>query len=247
MAMIRKDFHQENYKHLTTDELQLTAQEKRANWWHYHKWHVIIGAILLFCLCDILKDVLHIGETYPDYQFAYVGTNSLPDDTVTALTAYLESIGEDLNKDGKVVVEIHQYASEDDEETNSDSAYYQYASEVSLLADITDNDSFFFLLEDPKEFETANAALAYLDGSLPSDTARDYENMYIAWTDSPLLMEADLGDFTTDTLGYEASGDSNALVQGLYLARRGFWSEETCDNYEGCVELWNRLIEDAQN
>ena len=241
MAMIRKDFHQENYKHLTADELSLSPKEKRANWWHYHKWHVIIGAVLLFCLCDILKDAFHIGEVKPDFQFAYVAVDALPDDTAEALTAYLESIAFDANGDGKITVELHQYTS-GDEETNSDSAYYKYASEITLMADITDNDSFFFLLEDPEEFETANAALAYLDGSLPADNARDYENMALAWTDSTLLSQADLGSFTASTLGYEASGDSNAIVEKLYLARRGFWGEETCENYEACLELWDMLI-----
>ena len=209
MAMLRKDFHQENYKHLTNDQLQLSAREKRANWWYYHKWHVVIGGVLLFCAIDIGKDMLHIGETEADYQIAYVGTHALPDDTIEQLTELFESIGEDCNGDGKITVEIHQYASQDTGEdgtetgsgsndntlsagvttgtatsafnsgvtstsSNSDSAYYQYAAEVTLLGDLESNDSFFFLLEDPEGFEQDNVALAYTDGSLPADTARDY-------------------------------------------------------------------------
>ena len=243
MAMQRKDFHPENYKHLNNEELQLTRAEKRANWWHYHKWHVLIGGVLVVCALDITKDVLHIGETSPDYQIAYVGSASLPEDTVTALEDFFASIGEDLNGDGKIVVELHDYADNTSEE-NSDGAYYQYASEVSLMADIEDCESFFFLLEDPESFEQAYDALAYLDGSLPEENAKDYENMYLAWTDSSLLAAASLGDYTTEALGVSMSGSSDELVSSLYLARRGFWNDSSCQNQDGCETLWEKILEE---
>ena len=27
--------------------VELTSQQKRANWWYYHKWHVLLGAGLI--------------------------------------------------------------------------------------------------------------------------------------------------------------------------------------------------------
>lgn len=32
----------------------LTKAERRRNWWNYHKWHVVIGVLLVLCLGDIL-------------------------------------------------------------------------------------------------------------------------------------------------------------------------------------------------
>lgn len=90
--------------------LPLTSAEKRKNWWHYHKWHVSLGLILLAALISITCHAMGFGETKPDYQIAYVGTDPLPDDTVSAVENLFASLGEDLNGDGKVSVLLTQYA-----------------------------------------------------------------------------------------------------------------------------------------
>jgi len=222
------------------DDNSKTIRKKQlANWWYYHKWHVIIALVLIFSLADILKNALHIGETEPDYRIAYVGMNALPEDTVTQLKSSLEALGEDLNHDGRVLFEINQYTS--NENAGSDSAYYKYAAEVLLIADLDECESFFFLLEDPDGFEKGYGSLAYLDGSLPAEDAKDFENMYISWNDSPLLSSLELGAYQTDTLGMEATGSSDELMKKLYIARRGFWTEKACKNVEGCEELWSKI------
>lgn len=241
MAMLRKDFHQERYQHLTAETVPLTKKEKTANWWYYHKWHVIIGIVLLLCVIDLVKTMLGIGEVKPDYQIAYVGTNSLPDETVSQLENLFTSIGEDFNQDGTVTVQINQYASNNTDD-NSESSYYQYASEVSLISDIQANESFFFLMEDPESFEEADEALAYIDGSLPEEGADDYENMCISWSDSKLLSSYTLGEYTISALGTTSTGSSDELVGNLYIGRRGFWTDTTCENEEGCEALWNKII-----
>lgn len=212
-----------------------------SNWWYYHKWHVCIGAVLLFSIVDIGKSFFHIGETVPDYQIAYIGENSLPDDTVAQIENLFSSIGKDCNHDGKIVTVLHQYPTLTDN-TSSDAVYYQKVSSVSLQADLADKDSFFFLLEDPASFEQDYDTLAYTNGSLPATTARDYENMAISWSDSTLLKDTDLGTYTTELLGETITGNSSELLAQLYLARRGFWSEDTCNNYEECEQLWNQIL-----
>ena len=29
------------------EEFVMTPEERRKNWWHYHKWHVVIGVLLI--------------------------------------------------------------------------------------------------------------------------------------------------------------------------------------------------------
>lgn len=242
MSIYGHDLSKETYEHLGEKERELTKTEKRANWWHYHKWHTLIAVVGIFCAADILAGALGIGEVKPDYQIAYVGTHTLPEDTIKSLEALFAEIGEDYNNDGKVVTVVHQYSTLSAEDMDSDAAYYKYASDVSLLGDIDNNDSFFFLLDNPESFAKGYASLAYLDGSLPGDFARDYENLYIAWTDSPLLASRDMGSYTDTYLGNEVSGSNNEILDSLYFARRGFWTEKTCKNLEGCEALWNKII-----
>ena len=71
------------------EKIELTKQQKRRNWWHYHKWHVIVGAVLLCAAGNILYNVLGIGEIRPDYQIAYVGSSNLHDEAVAALEGAL--------------------------------------------------------------------------------------------------------------------------------------------------------------
>ena len=48
-----------------------------------------------------------------------------------------------------------------------------------------------------------------------------------------------------NALGQELSGDSRAIVDGLYIARRGFWTEKTAAYPEKCDGLWNTLTKGA--
>ena len=46
-------------------------------------------------------------------------------------------------------------------------------------------------------------------------------------------------------LGRTASGSSDDLLSGLYIARRGFWTEKTAPYPEGCEALWEKITEGA--
>ena len=78
------------YKDVKPDEeRELTPKEKRQNWWYYHKWHVVIGFILLLICLDLGKSALHIGEVKPDLQIAY-------DKTAFQCCRKLRSMGIDI-------------------------------------------------------------------------------------------------------------------------------------------------------
>lgn len=235
----------------TEEEEELTPEEKRKNWWYYHKWHLIIGVIALIALVHFLYDIFGIGEIKPDYQIAYVGADPLPDETVYALETAISEIGQDLNGDGQVAVVINQYATyeniiqtqkEMEDLPDGDLATQAQFSYVKLMTDLSVNDSFFFLLEDPEGFEKTYDILSYLDGTLPDEENIDYKQMYIAWSDSPLLSGLDLGNYEL----VDTAGSNQELLSRLYIARRGFWTEKTCKHLEGCETLWMRFLEGTQ-
>ena len=220
------------YQDVKPDQVrELTKEEKRRNWWHYHKWHVVIAAVLALCAGNILWNILGIGEIKPDYSIAYVGSVPLSEETTEALRSGFAELSPDLNGDGKVAVELHQYVSVNT--GDSDSLYYAQAARVQLVADITDCKSYFFLMEDPAGFQEATSALRNLDGSLPLDGDLTPEGKYVIWGDCPRLTQIELGA-------------AQETVSRLSFARRGFWTEKTVPNAPGCDALWEELTEGAK-
>lgn len=216
---------------------ELTPKEKRKNWWHYYKWHVVIGAGLLAILGSMVWSALHRVE--PDYQVAYVGADALPDDTAAAVEASFAALGEDLNGDGSVVVRLVQYASSGGADPQA-----AMAAGVKLMADLTACESYFFLLEDPDGFQRSCGILCRLDGSLPAE-GDPAGGTYLAWAQCPVLAQMDLGEYSYPLMGETVEGGGSELVSGLYLARRGFWTEKSVLYPEGCETLWNKLTEGA--
>ena len=216
---------------------ELTPAEKRKNWWYYHKWHVVIVIVLLAIVGSIVWKALH--QVRPDYQIAYIGSYALPDDTAAALENGIAALGEDLNGDGQVAVHLVQYTSADGTDPQT-----VMAAEVKLMADLTANESYFFLLEDPESFQANYSILRGLDGSLPENGVCE-AGTYLAWEQCPALSQMDLGEYAYSLLGGTASGSSSELLSGLYIARRGFWSEDDILYPEGCEALWQKMTEGA--
>lgn len=126
---------------------ELTKKQRRQNWWHYHKWYVLIGAAVL-CIAGSL--VWHaVTQVYPDYQIAYVSAYPLPEEEAAAWESHLSTLGADCNGDGKVVIQLNQYPTGGD----GDDLMYDAASNVKLMADLDSCESYFFLLEDPEGFQ----------------------------------------------------------------------------------------------
>ena len=217
---------------------ELTPEEKRKNWWHYHKWHVGLAVVLAGIGIGLVARALGFGQVKPDYQVAYVGESALPDDTAAAIERAFASRGEDLNGDGRVTVRLNQYPAGGGDPGLAESGL------VTLMADLLDCESYFFLLEDPDWFQANYQALCRLDGSLP-DQFGSADGTYLAWTDCPALAGTELGGYSYQLMGETISGSSDELVSGLYLARRGFWTEKTAPYPEGCGALWDSLTEGA--
>jgi len=236
---VASEYLKKKYRDVKPDPpLVLTKAQKRKNWWHYHKWHIAVAAVLLLSLGSIAWNVLSRVE--PDYRIAYVGTNALPDDTAAALEAGFSALGEDLNGDGRVAVHLEQYASNTEADPGA-----AMAAQARLMADIVACESYFFLLEDPEAFQREHGTLRRLDGSLPEEGDDSAGGTCLVWERSPVLAELDLGRYAYSVMGQTATGDSGQLVSGLFIARRGFWTEKTAAYSQGCDALWAKITEGA--
>lgn len=125
--------------------LELTKKQRRQNWWHYHKWHVLIGVAVVLIGADWGWNIL--TRVTPDYQIAYVGSVPLSEGDGASWETQLAAFGTDCNGDGKVVVQLKQYLA------SYEDAMYNAAANVRLLADLDGRESYFFLLEDPEKFQ----------------------------------------------------------------------------------------------
>lgn len=214
------------------------------NWWYYHKWYVIIGVILLGVALDLIGSALGLFTKSPDLQIAYVGRAPLPQDTVSALQQAFTSLAGDYNRDGQIIVQINQYISSSNT-TDVDTAYYQYASEITLIGDISDCESYLFLMEDAQDFQREFQLLALPDGSCPDETDYSVDDKIFVWSDCPILATAQLGSYSETTMGQTRNGSNQELLAGLYLGRRCFYTDDTVDNLQECSDLWDMLYSSA--
>lgn len=222
---------------------ELTREEKIRNWWHYHKWHLLIAVAALFLAADILGDVWSNYVNSPDYSIAYVGSGYLPEDTVEQLTEALEALGEDLNGRGGVQVALNQYIVYPADAGDSASAVDNslYYAQVRLAADLESGDSFIFLMEDPEQFQEDYQVLALRDGALTADA----QPLYYAWSDCPVLRELPLGSYQLDTFSEVYTGASQDILAGLYIGRLAGWDGGDSDLAAGWEAFWNDLIRGA--
>ena len=235
------------YRDVKQDEPppELTGKEKLANWFYYHKWWIVVWALLLFSVGSILWNALGIGQVRPDYIFAYVGSASLPGDCAGALKQALAALGQDVNGDGSVVVELRQYVISKDQVGSEQALMQGYAADVTLIADINNGDSYFFLVEDPAQFQRAYQLLAGPDGALPADGDHSVDGKVFPWLSCPVLAGLELGGYEEEFLGQIFSGDNQELLSGLYFGRRGFYNEKQAAKQGANDALWKILTEGA--
>ena len=236
----------ENAQKANTPELTRKQQlwKKWKNWWFYYKWYVICGIILTGIIINVAGSCLGWGVRTPDLQVAYVGKTELPADTISALEDAFVSIASDFNGDGEIIVQINQYIS-GLHSSDPDMAQYEYASELSLIGDISDCESYLFLMDDPCQFQRDYQLLAAFDGSCPENVDFSIEDKVIPWTGCPLLAERELGDYSASVLGTEVSGSNQELLSGLSIGRRCFFTDDRTAYTDQCSELWKTLYENS--
>ena len=222
---------------------QYTKWEKFQNWFHYHKLGVLSVAVILWVAGSMLWNVLGIGRTEPDFRFAYVGSRKLTDEARSALEKALASLGTDANGDGTVTVAVTQHVTAGD--VSLENAMYGYAAEITVLADITEGESTFFLLENPVDFQLSFQVLANPDGSIPADDDFEALDKVCRWAECPALASLDLGTYEDNYLDITETGEIQDLLANLYLGRRYYYDPDQQEYPEADSALWLAMTEGA--
>lgn len=202
----------------------LTGKRKLKNWFRYNWGWLLAGAALFAVVLGVVLNALGVGKTKPDYIFAYVGRAELSPETQTALFTALEALGEDVNGDGKTVVELRPYVTTDNT-ADQNALGVNYAVGVRLAADITVGESVFFLTDDPQALQKEYQILAFPDGTLPAEDDTTWEGKALpVWT-LPAL------DLSEDT--------------GLYIGIRGFATDKRVTDKAADDALWGAILKGA--
>lgn len=230
----------EYYRYLARDvkpqeKRELTPREKRQNWWHYHKWHLVIGLVCAAMLASVVSGAVRNKRNEPDYRIAFVGKTALPEDTREALELALARLGEDLTGNGKVQVEILPYSLPDTEQAvdaldMERAAEQAYSEAMRLLVNVQTAESIIYLLEEPELFQAQYPIL---------------EQPWYPWTGCPVAAGLELGTFELPMVGGMAVGDSRKVMESVYIARRDLTETGTNDIIEGAVRLFDILTEGA--
>lgn len=203
--------------HAGEEKINEPGAEKKAdnpkakwqNFWYYHKLHVLIGAVVIALAVFLIHDMT--SAVRPDYQVGLITQSSYPQEAVDALETELAKYGEDLNSDGKVVVQITPTAIAGDS-SNVGDPNVQMAGVVKLDADLSEGSSMIFLTDDAsfQDQQKKQKLFAYLDGSMPEDNASDFAHMRIALKDCKKLS------------GLSTNSSYGAVLDKLSLSMRVF-------------------------
>ena len=212
------EYLMKKYKDVKPEEPKvLTPKEKRANWLHYHRAHFIIAAILIVAGIGFARDVLMKVE--PDYQIGYFSDIYLDDQVELAIEERLAELGDDLNGDGQVVVQLNPYVINEADPTS-------YTVQVSMVGDMSVGLSDFYLVHDPVQFQEEYGVLTMTDGSY-FDVGMD-PNLCVRYHVKDCPVFADL-EFDED----------------LYLTRRQFTKEDDLEAHAGAAGLWDAMTAGA--
>jgi len=208
----------------------MSRKQRLANWFHYNKLWLAVWAVILSVTGSIIWNALGIGQVRPDYVFAYIGGDGLPETCAAALESELAALGGDVNGDGRVRVELRQYATNRSGDAET-ALYYNYAADVALAADITKADSYFFITEDPLDVQLNYQIFARADGSPPDNGDFDVDDKVLPWSGCPVLAELAVDQEPLDC---------------LFIGRRCFYDEKQAEGQEANDALWHVITEGAQ-
>lgn len=242
------EYLKKKYKDVKPEEkVELTPEQKRRNWWDYHKGWVLLGAVLALGAAFLVRDIFF--RPSPDYQVGYVSKTALPEKVRSSLQEQLEAFGKDVNGDGRVLVEIFTYTMGFDKQSMMD-VEAASAAITGMTVDLSTGRVCILLLDDPEGFQTRMGTLSYLDGGTPplddpSYGGSDWREMVYAWEDCPLLAGLDLGTYTQFLDMAETELDGQTAMDGIYVARRALWDEEQRSAFAADDQLWQVLTAGA--
>ena len=165
-----------------------TPEDKRKNWWYYHKGHLLAALILCAVLGSLLYSIL--GKTKPDYTVAVMTSYSMPENGRTELKRVLEQYADDRNGDGQVYVDVTCYVFSTTMPSTTDAMQQQQAAVARFAGDVISNESMIYI-HNEEAFEYMKSDFSgffqYADGSPMPGDATDFENAMLPWDEVSAL------------------------------------------------------------
>lgn len=206
-----------------------TPRKKAENFWYYHKWHILAAVVAVMILFFAIRDM---SRPVADYEIGMITSEYYPQQAVELLEKNIEPYAEDLNGDGRVMVQINSYTITSEESDPK----MRLANLVKLDADLSSGTSLLFIT-DEESFETQQervSMFAYLDGSTPKTSSTDQSKMRIPISKLKAL----------SGLSYELEDGTN-LFDGLSLSLRIYEDSAIAgqedDYWNACRRLLQKL------
>ena len=232
------------------EEIQLTKQEKFANWLHYNKFAIILVAFLAVLAAWMIHDIR--SRVLPDYQFALITPTFVSNDLLTVMEDELAAQLKDVNNDGQVRVNIAYYQldmSRNREVANLDSTVQgneeTMAAEMGISTDIAVSESIIFITDNFEALQTSIPIFAFLDSPYyypAEDEQDDYEKMYTVWGDSALLTGLELPGEILNAAGETVSAQD--FFADFQVGMRTLYDdtdEDLVARYFSCVSFMNSV------
>ena len=123
------------------------TKKKVENFFYYYKFHVLLGAFVLFFLIIFIRDM--VTKIEYDYSIAFLGNYSLTEEDSQAFQTWFQEHGEDLNGDGEVHVQLSDYSCPDEEDDGFDPQVFA-AMQTRFIVDVQEGTSMIFFLNQEK-------------------------------------------------------------------------------------------------
>ncbi len=200
---------------------KLTTAEKRANWWHYHWYYVAVVAAAVLLLGYFVWSL--VTEVKPDYMVAVVSRTDPDTAFLTEVEDRLESLGEDINGDGNVKVQVKGIWLAFDFETQDASLrQMMQSSEDKLNADFYLCESTIFIVDDPAAMEQKYGCFQKLDGTDPQEGETVRIEDFALPLENTALAEVAGAD---DTQWYVTRRLSEGVSEDVLTAANAMWEK----------------------
>lgn len=200
---------------------ELTPAEKRANWWHYHWYYVALIAAAILTVGYFVWS--RVTEVKPDYTVAVVSRTDPDAAFLAEVEERLEAIGEDINGDGKVKVNVKGiWLAVDYYSSDVSLQKLMQSSEDKLNSDFYLCESTIFIMDDPAGMEQKYGCFQKLDGTDPQEGDTVSVSDFAVPLDDTALADAADGDSTA----WYAARRLNEGMDGVAIGHtRALWEK----------------------
>lgn len=216
-------------------EQPMTKRQKWDNFWFYHKWHVVAGFVLIIIIGVLVQDIL--SKENPDYTIGILTRKTQDMMLAEQLQAGLETICDDRNGDGKVLVEVVEYVIETEDTVD---AQMQMANVTRLAGDLDSGTTMMFLTNDIEYFQNFYGVFAYNNGDNPEEGQLvDYTQLGVSWSNCPSFMTIEWGELYGEETLQETMQDF-LLVRRTYQDSKIEGKEKIIPYYESAMALFEQ-------